>query len=106
MIFSPGIEEQIRNVVRALNAYNLSHWNSRIAGVHLDVEPHARADYKASRSKKVDDLVHSLFSRYTGLLKCFRSHIDLSLGLSEQDFTFSAATGWWYESRPDANIST
>ena len=94
--FSPGVEEEIRRTVAVINRYNLGHWDTRIAGIHLDVEPHARADFRSGPCGS-EEGIHSLFSRYTGLLKCFRAHIDLSLGLSEPDFVFSAATGWWYE---------
>lgn len=103
--FSTRIEERIRSLVNTLNSYNLSHWDSRISGIHLDVEPHARPEFKAGSSNPDEDTVHSLFSRYVGLLKCFRANLDLSLGLCEQDFLFSAATGWWYESRDDATLA-
>jgi hypothetical protein len=89
--------KRIKLELNALNSYNLTHSQNRIQGIHLDVEPHARKDFKFERK-------HELFSRYIKLLACFRKHIDQSEGFQVTDFQFSAATGWWYDIFPEVTI--
>ncbi|MCF7912709.1 MAG: hypothetical protein K9M99_09285 [Candidatus Cloacimonetes bacterium] len=90
-------QERIKQELNALNNYNLTHSQNRIQGIHLDVEPHGRKDFKFER-------IHELFSRYIKLLACFRKHINQSEGFQMPDFQFSAATGWWYDAFPEVTM--
>lgn len=96
-------EQQIKSVIRKLGNYNVEKREHKLAGIHIDIEPHATDEFKLYKNDD-ESKVRQLFQNYRYLLYLIKTQINKTEGLSDHDTIFSAATGWWYENRNFASI--
>ena len=96
-------EDQIKEAIQVLGNYNVVNKENLLKGIHIDIEPHATDQFKEYKDCD-EQKVRELFHNYRYLLFTIQSQIYKTGGLMEDDFFFSAATGWWYENRNYASI--
>jgi hypothetical protein len=94
---------KVLNTINSLSRYNSLYPQSKLSGVHLDVEPHSTELWK-NRDNYSDREINKQLDSYLHLISYVGELIDSSFECSK-DILYSAATGWWYETTQYSQIS-
>ena len=84
------VYDKIKDILIFVNSNNLD-----IQGIHIDTEPHAKAEWKSGGS----EIRTQIFQNYTKILENCRKAINYY----RPNITFSAAVGWFYSSKTKKN---
>ncbi len=85
-----SVYDKIKDIILFLNNNNLD-----IQGIHIDVEPHAKTEWKNADS----EVRTKIFQNYTRILEICRKAINDF----RPNLTFSAAVSWFYPSKTKKN---